>query len=176
MVFGLGKSSHQSWTPCPYPAVPPTMLVTGVPTYSAASPYYLYSPQSAIPASPMIMPMQVAVQSPVVQIPPPATTYTVFQPAPSVPSPVIRASITMPPANPPPVRAPPSPRPRPPQPIGDGANALMLFQTPQQAPHSSPSNVNINLYMTPQLQPMESDAVVQDQSVSSPLFSPFFEV
>ena len=150
------------------------MLVTGVPTYSAANPYYSYSPQSAIPASPVIM--QVAVQSPVVQIPvqipPPTTTYTVFRPVHSVPSLVIHASITTPPANPLPVRAPPSPRPRHPQPMGDGANALMLFQTPQHAPRASPSNVNINLYIPPsQQQPVQSDAVVLNQSVSSPFFT-----
>src|SRR5579863_2565711 len=166
MAFCFRKSSPQSYPPMPG---------TGVTTYSAASPYYSCPTQLAIPASPMIVPTQtqVAVQSPVVQlVPPPTTTYTVFQPVSSVPSPVIHASISMPPANPSPVRAPPSPRPRHPQPIGDGANALMLFQTPQQAPHSSPSNVNINLYMPPtQQQPMQSYAAVQDQSVSSLFFT-----
>jgi len=182
MVFGLGKSSRQPWTLGSYPG--PPMLVTGVPIYSVASPCYSYAPQ---PVCPMMVPMQFsppvqtipvpvpvpfAVQSPVVQIPSLTTTcqYTGFQ---HVPSPVIYAPVVMPPANPSPARAPRTPRPQPPLPPSDAANALMLVHT-QQAPQSSPSSVTINLHVaTPQQQPMQlyHDAVVQNQSVSSPFFT-----
>jgi len=160
------------------------MLVTSVPTYSVASPCYSYSHQLAspmfvpVPVSPpvqtipMTVPVQVAVQSPMVQMPPPTTTtYTVFQPVPSVPSPVVHAPVVMSPANPSPVRAPP-PQPRHPQPTGDTGNALMLVQTstPQQAPQSSP-NINISVHLpTPQQQPMQLHAVAQTQSVLSRFF------
>ena len=183
-IMGFGfttrKSSPQPWTVGSFPG--PPMLVTNVPTYSVASPCYSYSPQLAspmivpVPVSPpvqpipMTVPMQVAFQSPMVQMPPPTTTYTVFQPVPSVPSPVIHAPVTMHPANPSPIRAP---QPRHPQPTGDTGNALMLVQTPspQQAPQSSP-NINISLHLlTPQQQPMQLHAVAQNQSVPSPFFT-----
>ena len=158
------------------------MLVTSLPTYSVASPYYSYPPQPAypmfvpVPVSPPVqtipVPVPVAVQSPMVQIPPPTTTYTVFQPVSSVPSPVIHAPVAIHPANPSSVYVPPSPQPRHPQHTGDAANALMLVQTPQQAPQSSPSNVTINLHVaTPQQQPMQLHAVAQNQCVPSPFFT-----
>ena len=166
MAFCFRKSSPQSYPPMPG---------TGVTTYSAASPYYSCPTQLAIPASPMIVPTQtqVAVQSPVVQlVPPPTTTYTVFQPVSSVPSPVIHAPVAMRPVNPSPVYVPPSPGPRHPHHTGVAANALMLVQTPQQAPQSSPSSVSINLHLaTPQQQPMQLHAVAQNQSVPSPFFT-----
>lgn len=162
------------------------MLVTGVPIYPVASPCYSYAPQPMypmvvpMPVSPPVqtipvpVPVPVAVESPVVQIPPLTTTCrcTSFQ---SVPSPVIYAPVAMRPANPSPARSPRAPRPRPPLPPSDAGNALMLVHTQQaQAPQSSPSNVTINLHMaTPQQQPMQlyPDAVVQNQSVSSPFFT-----
>ena len=185
MVLGFRKSSPQPWTPGSYPGYPgPTMLVTNVPTYSVASPYYSYAPQLAspmiaqVPVSPLVqtipvpVPVPVAVQPPVVQMPPPTTTYTVFQPVSSIPSPVIQAPVAISPANPPPVRASYSPQSRHPQPMGDGANALMLVQNPQQAPYSSPSNITINLHVpTPQQQPVSLQAVAHDQSVSSPFLT-----
>jgi hypothetical protein len=165
MVFGLGKSSHQSWTLGSYPG--PPMLVTGVPIYPVASQCYSYAPQPVypmvvpMPVSPPVqtipvpVPVPVAVGSPVVQIPPLTTTCqcTSFQ---SVPSPVIYAPVAMPPANPSPARAPRSPRPRPPLRPSDTGNALMLVHTQQaQAQQSPPSNVTINLHLaTPPQQPM----------------------
>ena len=192
MVFGFPgrKSSPQPWTPGSYPGYPgQTMLpvVTNLPTYSVASPCYSYAPQLASPmiaqvpvsslvqSIPVQVPVPVAVQSPVVQMPPSTTTYTVFQPVSSIPSPVIKAPVAIPPENPPPVHASYSPRSRHPQPMGDGANALMLVQNPQQAPYSSPSNITINLVCqtppTPQQQPMQFQAVAHDQSVSSPFLT-----
>jgi hypothetical protein len=174
MVFGFGKSSPQPWTVGSFPAGPPAMFVTGVPAYSAANPCYSY-PSTFIPASPVVMPVSpliqpipvpVAVQSPVIQVPAlpitTTTTYTVVQSTPHVPSPVIHAPIAIAP----PRSAPHSPLRRP-QSMAyrSSENALMLVQAPQQTP-ASPSNITINIERaTPQQQPMQLHAVPLQQSV-----------
>ena len=185
MLFSGKKSPPRPWTMGSFPAGPPTMYVTSVPAYSAASPYYSY-PSTHFPASPVIMPVSlpiqpipvqvpvpvpVVVQSPVIQVPAlptTTTTYTVVQSTPHVPSPVIHAPIAIAP----PRSAPNSP-PRRPRSMayGSSENALMLVQ-PQQTP-ASPCNITINIEgATPQQQPMQLRAVPLQQSV----FFPFFTV
>ena len=131
------------------------MFLTGVPVYAAASPFLPPPLQHfmSIPASPMVVPVQVAspfqhfqapvaAQSPVV-LPP----TTIVQSAPFVPSPVIHAPIAIHPPRDPPPRHPRSS----PQRDDDGAASVLLVQ-PLQQTSATPTTFTLNMNFTPQQQ------------------------